>query len=202
MKRSDLIGIEVVINNVDEAKQFSRLCSDYGIYQGDWSCCNYTNGTMRGLVSLDKGTDYSCKLVFTTHVEDEDTTIEFCNLRKVDLHSLLKPEQQFQNGDTVYDEDGNEYVYVAPVPGIKGNSVVVGEFRYFDMPTTDLTHEKPVTPKDGEWWMCELTDENLEITQIFNNVLRFSSDWEITGYPKNKIKPLYRMIRDTNTDTE
>lgn len=127
---------------------------------------------------------------------------EIRNTRTAINNILNQPEPQFQNGDAVYDEDGNEYVYVAPAPGIKGNSVVVGEFRYFDIPTSDLTSEKPVTPKDGEWWMCELTEENLEITQVFNNVLRFSSDWEITGYPKNKVKPLYRMIRDTDTDSE
>lgn len=197
MKRSDLIGIEVVINNADEAKQFSHLCSDYGIYQGDWSGCSYTDGTMRGLVSLDKGTNDSCKLVFTTDTDDEDTMIEFCNLRKVDLYSLLQPEPQFQNGDTVYDEDGVAMMYATVHPLLPDTSVLLNSLGELTaIRTNKLTTKPPVTPKDGEWWMCDIDGNSTAVLPYMK------SGWDIYDVKSKNIKPLYRMIRDTNTDTE
>lgn len=135
-------------------------------------------------------------LMFTGYslpfIPDEEITFT------ADVIPHIQP--QFQNGDTVYDDDGIELTYVAPHPRHPELSIITKCEMFIPIRTSKLTKTPPVTPKDGEWWMCELVEKNMEITQTFHNVLRFSNDWEITGYPKNKIKPLYRMIRDNDTE--
>lgn len=69
--------------------------------------------------------------------------------------------------------------------------------------TSSLTMKPPVTPKDGEWWMCELTEGHpiRNVTAIYNGEHWYWDASFVVEHDRG-IKPLYRMTRDTNTDSE
>lgn len=110
---------------------------------------------------------------------------------------------QFHNGDTVYDENGVSYVYIGLHHKHDMTSVVyhLEAEEYIDVPNNELYSEKPVTPKDGEWWMCELTEGH----PIRNVIAIYNCEhwyWDASFVVEHDrgIKPLYRMIRDTDSE--
>ncbi len=89
-KKEDLYGTEFAITSKEEAQALQDLCDSLGIKSGDWPGCKYDSGVMRGLVSFDLGTVYSCMLIFTSKLPDSDTMEEFKLLRKTDISEILK----------------------------------------------------------------------------------------------------------------
>lgn len=108
---------------------------------------------------------------------------------------LSQPE--FQNGDTVYHGDSNSLTYVSHHPTNSELSIVLREGIPLTAITSSLTMKPPVTPKDGEWWMCEFKG-----VHALYDVVQFTHDgWEAQPlHQPTDIKPLYRMIRDTDSE--
>ena len=111
--------------------------------------------------------------------------------------SAQLPKPQFRNGDKVYDvNNGNEYVYIGQ-DHIYGRASVICDpesEEYISVPTSEITTEKPVVPKEGEWWMCSCDNSVPD-----HPIQRKNGDWN-SCVSQEHITPLYRMIRDTTED--
>jgi hypothetical protein len=90
--KEDLIGTEFKITCKEEANLLKSKCELFGIEHATWSCCNYSDGVMRGIIGKDLDTYHSCKLLFTSREEGACSMPEFRSLRFVDIKELSKPK--------------------------------------------------------------------------------------------------------------
>jgi hypothetical protein len=113
---------------------------------------------------------------------------------------ISQPEPQFQNDDLVYDIYGNAYAFIGLDHKHRDAAVIYNpESENFEtLPLSELSREKPIIPKEGEWWMCDINRNEMNVVLKFvdRKWYSLSSNHGVVAMNYNSITPLYRMVRE------
>ncbi|QZI87850.1 hypothetical protein SIPHO054v2_p0051 [Vibrio phage 103E44.1] len=145
---------------------------------------------------VEVGKKYENGIVITEYEANKPTSSvdDKCYILRA---AALQP--QFQNGDTVYDTDGSTFMYVISHPLLPCTSILLDSFGVLiTIRTSKLTKTPPVTPKDGEWWMCELVDgvPVRNVVAVYNGGHWYWDESLEVKHDRNA-KHLCHMIRDS-----